>query len=77
MPFTLIKAGAGASLHGNHRAPLENDGAPRTTILKPKRERKKNNNKILQKTPRRENWEGKHKRENTVSLVHHNWPSKH
>lgn len=34
-------------------------------------------NKILQKTLRRENWEGKRKRENTVSLVHHNWPSKH
>ena len=78
MPFTVSKAGAGASAQ-NHRAPLENDGAPRTTILKPKQERKENNNynKILPNTQRREKWEGKRKRENTVSLVHHNWPSKH
>ena len=57
MPFILIKAGAGASSHRNYRAPPGNGGAPLTTILKCKGERKKNNNnhKILHKTLKRGN----------------------
>ena len=56
MPFTLIKAGAGASSHRNYRAPPGNGGALLTTILKRKGERKKNNNNtILQKTLKRGN----------------------
>lgn len=62
MPFTLIKAGAGASPHRNYRAPPGNGGAPWTTILKRKGQRKKyNNNKILQKTLKRGNPVGNRK----------------